>query len=123
MGRQRDILPGNRQMSYESLKNAAEHDKTASSGASKILGMCKQARVQRIDSPVERIDWVWIDTCCIDKSSSAELGKAINSMFKWYQEAQVCYAHMNDVEWNPKDPDGSRQSTWRILEAQVSQLG
>ena len=32
-------------------------------------------------------DWVWIDTCCIDKSSSAELSEAINSMFRWYSLA------------------------------------
>ena len=30
----------------------------------------------------------WIDTCCIDKSSSAELSEAINSMFRWYAELQ-----------------------------------
>lgn len=27
--------------------------------------------------------YVWIDTCCIDKTSSAELSEAINSMFFW----------------------------------------
>jgi len=39
-----------------------------------------------------------VDSCCIDKSSSAELSEAINSMFKWYQDAQVCYAYLSDVE-------------------------
>ena len=29
------------------------------------------------------LSYVWIDTCCIDKSSSAELTEAINSMFTW----------------------------------------
>ncbi|GMG36138.1 unnamed protein product [Aspergillus oryzae] len=42
-------------------------------------------------------DYVWIDTCCIDKTSSTELSKAINSMFLWYQEAKVCYAYLSDV--------------------------
>jgi hypothetical protein len=32
----------------------------------------------------------WVDSCCIDKSSSAELTEAINSMFRWYQEADKC---------------------------------
>jgi hypothetical protein len=41
--------------------------------------------------------YVWIDTCCIDKTSSAELNEAINSMFWWYQNAVVCYAYLNDV--------------------------
>ena len=42
-------------------------------------------------------DWIWIDTCCIDKRSSAELSEAINSMYLWYREAQVCYAYLSDV--------------------------
>ncbi|CAJ0551490.1 Ff.00g114200.m01.CDS01 [Fusarium sp. VM40] len=42
-------------------------------------------------------EWVWIDTCCIDKSSSAELQESINSMYKWYRESDVCYAYLSDV--------------------------
>lgn len=42
--------------------------------------------------------WVWVDTCCIDKSSSAELSEAINSMYHWYKEADVCYAYLEDVD-------------------------
>jgi hypothetical protein len=42
-------------------------------------------------------DCVWIDTCCIDKRSSAELSEAINSMYRWYQNAVVCYAYLEDV--------------------------
>jgi hypothetical protein len=45
----------------------------------------------------------WIDTCCIDKTSSAELTEAINSMFNWYRDAQICYAYLQDVE-NDEDP-------------------
>ena len=41
--------------------------------------------------------WIWIDTCCIDKTSSTELSEAINSMFRWYACAEVCYAHLEDV--------------------------
>ncbi|KAI0692862.1 heterokaryon incompatibility protein-domain-containing protein [Cerioporus squamosus] len=41
--------------------------------------------------------WVWIDTCCIDKTSSADLSEAINSMFRYYSLAQVCYAYLKDV--------------------------
>lgn len=35
--------------------------------------------------------WAWVDTCCIDKTSSAEPSEAINSMFMWYQNCAVCY--------------------------------
>jgi hypothetical protein len=30
------------------------------------------------------IQYFWVDTCCIKKSSDAELTEAINSMFRWY---------------------------------------
>ncbi|EME40379.1 hypothetical protein DOTSEDRAFT_91559 [Dothistroma septosporum NZE10] len=49
------------------------------------------------------LDWVWVDTCCIDKSSSAELAEAINSMFRWYRDSAICYVYLDDVpdltEW------------------------
>lgn len=40
---------------------------------------------------------LWADTCCIDKSSNAELTEAINSMFHWYQMAARCYVYLSDV--------------------------
>jgi hypothetical protein len=41
--------------------------------------------------------WIWIDTCCIDKSSSAELQEAINSMYRWYRQAGACIVYLSDV--------------------------
>ncbi|KAI0740644.1 heterokaryon incompatibility protein-domain-containing protein [Earliella scabrosa] len=46
--------------------------------------------------------WIWIDTCCIDKTSSTELSEAINSMFTWYSFSEVCFAYLDDV---PSDCD------------------
>jgi hypothetical protein len=43
------------------------------------------------------LDYAWVDTSCIDKSSSAELSEAINSMFTWYKNASICYAYLSDV--------------------------
>jgi hypothetical protein len=48
------------------------------------------------------LKYAWVDTCCIDKTSSAELSEAINSMFKWYQQAAVCFAFLED--WEPEQP-------------------
>mgnify|MGYP003624114238 CR=1 FL=1 len=39
----------------------------------------------------------WVDSCCINKDSSAELSEAINSIFRWYREAVKCYAYLSDV--------------------------
>ena len=56
----------------------------------KLLDTCKLAKK-------DRYEWVWLDTCCIDKQSSAELSEAINSMYRWYGNAQICYAYLHDV--------------------------
>ncbi|KAH7394809.1 heterokaryon incompatibility protein-domain-containing protein [Pyrenochaeta sp. MPI-SDFR-AT-0127] len=55
----------------------------------------------------------WIDTCCIDKSSSAELQEAINSMFRWYQNAKRCYVYLYDVLRNSSDGDDLGSSRWK----------
>ncbi|KAB5545471.1 heterokaryon incompatibility protein-domain-containing protein [Coniochaeta sp. 2T2.1] len=72
---------------------------TLEKGYSKIVAACRQARrqaddVQYVDEP---LDWIWIDTCCIDKSSRAELSEAINSMYLWYSHSNVCFAFLSDV--------------------------
>ncbi|KAK4120302.1 HET-domain-containing protein [Parathielavia appendiculata] len=59
-------------------------------GFAKVQGACALARRQDYD-------YIWIDTCCIDKSSSAELSEAINSMYRWYRNSAVCYAYLSDV--------------------------
>ncbi|KAK4032864.1 vegetative incompatibility protein-like protein HET-E-1 [Parachaetomium inaequale] len=46
---------------------------------------------------MDTLEWVWVDTCCIDKTSSAELSEAINSMYAWYRDSEVCYVYLEDV--------------------------
>lgn len=60
-------------------------------GWQKIDNCRKQARA-------DGWKYVWIDTCCIDKSSSAELSEAINSMYQWYAGSAICYAYMADYD-------------------------
>ncbi|KAI1786351.1 HET-domain-containing protein [Ganoderma leucocontextum] len=59
--------------------------------------------------------YIWIDSCCIDKSSSSELSEAINSMYAWYARADVCYAYLADVPpGDDHEAQGSlfRESRW-----------
>jgi hypothetical protein len=56
----------------------------------KITPACKKALKRGFD-------YVWIDTCCIDKSSSAELQEAVNSMFNWYSQSSICFVYLEDV--------------------------
>jgi hypothetical protein len=46
----------------------------------------------------EGIPYVWIDTCCIDKTSSADLKESFNSMYRWYANSKVCFAYLVDVQ-------------------------
>jgi hypothetical protein len=73
-----------------------QHFRKASekTGFAKIKSACAQARA-------DGLEYIWVDTNCIDKSSSAELSEAINSMFAWYKNSHVCYVYLADVE----DPD------------------
>ena len=65
-------------------------------GRDKIKGCCSLASA-------EGFDYVWIDTCCIDKTSSDELSESINSMYRWYHNSTICYAYLNDVD-SSQDP-------------------
>lgn len=49
------------------------------------------------------IDYVWMDTCCIDKSSSTELQLSLNSMFRWYARSAICVVYLSDFELEMKD--------------------
>ncbi|KAL1948059.1 hypothetical protein VTO73DRAFT_12134 [Trametes versicolor] len=56
----------------------------------KIKDFCKVAREAGF-----RL--AWNDACCIDKTSSAELSEAINSMYEWYRLSDMCYVYLADV--------------------------
>jgi hypothetical protein len=58
-------------------------------GSQKVIQTCRLA-IQ------DGYEYAWIDTCCIDKSSSAELTEAISSMFNWYKRSSRCYVYLGD---------------------------
>ncbi|KAH8819884.1 heterokaryon incompatibility protein-domain-containing protein [Xylogone sp. PMI_703] len=56
--------------------------------------------------------YAWVDTCCIDKSSSAELSEAINSMFQWYTQSEICYAYLPDLHPEVSLKEGLSKCRW-----------
>lgn len=77
-------------------------------GWKKIIGCCRLAMG-------DKMEYVWVDSCCIDKTSSAELSEAINSMFRWYRDAGICYAYLSDVSGpleKANNKDAFRFSKW-----------
>ncbi len=77
----------NQEVTYRDLVDVVANSKL---GYTKIQFCGRQARL-------DGLEYFWVDSCCIDKSSSAELAEAINSMFRWYQNATKCYVYLSDV--------------------------
>ncbi|KAI8625495.1 heterokaryon incompatibility protein-domain-containing protein [Xylariaceae sp. FL1651] len=81
---------GDEEVSFSDMSEGS-HESRDGKKYRKLLRCCKQVIS-------DGLEYVWIDTCCIDKRSSAELSEAINSMFSWYQQAIICYAYLEDVD-------------------------
>ncbi|KAK5701876.1 hypothetical protein LTR97_004694 [Elasticomyces elasticus] len=62
-------------------------------GYQKIRRCCELSRERGFE-------YTWIDTCCVDKTSSAELSETINSMFAWYRDSAECFVFMDDLAVN-----------------------
>ncbi|KAE8154094.1 hypothetical protein BDV25DRAFT_136240 [Aspergillus avenaceus] len=101
------------EVTFEEMESKTEEEiKTVSTKEeerySKIINCCKQASLVGLEH-------VWVDTCCIKKSSTAELTDALVSMWQWYRKAQVCYVYLADVP-SGEDPCAAdsrfRKSDW-----------
>ena len=102
---------GEEEVSFHDLQNKKPEQLDGSKGYMKIKGCCAIATL-------DMYNYVWIDTCCIDKTSSAELSEAINSMYRWYYNARICYVYLTDVwigqerEYISRSVPEFRESRW-----------
>lgn len=92
---------GPEELTYEDMRAGPSDAARRKQGFAKVQGFC-----DRVCDPASGLecDYIWVDTCCIDKTSSAELSETINSMFKWYGNAVVCFAFLDDVTADGKKP-------------------
>ena len=96
---------GEDEVSFQELRSSSGNNKA---GYDKIRGCCEMA-------VSDGFQYAWVDTCCIDKTSSAELSEAINSMYNWYRHSDVCYVYLPDVAANlgtKATEDAIRKSRW-----------
>lgn len=77
------------EVSYQEMSNLSRSVKKRS-GYRKIINCAEEMKDLGYD-------FVWIDICSIDKSSSAELSESINSMYRWYRHSKTCLVFMADV--------------------------
>ncbi|KAL8982446.1 MAG: hypothetical protein Q9177_005270 [Variospora cf. flavescens] len=103
---------GEKEVSYQQMrKNRAE----TGPGLAKIHAFCTLALQKGYE-------WVWIDTCCIDKKSSAELSEAINSMFHWYSNAVECVELLAPRQLTLYDADWKEMGRKSALAAKIAAI-
>ncbi|CAF3580719.1 unnamed protein product, partial [Fusarium graminearum] len=95
---------GNDEVTFQDMTSVDPAEALELDRYSKLRESCKLARSLKLD-------YLWIDTCCIDKSSSAELSEAINSMFRWYAESTICLAFLQDVP--PSESEEEKKRAFR----------
>ncbi len=78
------------ELTFSDGQNLGSQSVSQKKGYLKIDFTCRQAEA-------DELRYAWIDTCCINQDSSAELSEAINSMFRWYQNAEKCYVYLSDI--------------------------
>ncbi|KAF2804373.1 HET-domain-containing protein [Mytilinidion resinicola] len=83
---------GKEEVNFEDMEANADMSKTVSKAGWRKIQFCAN------QAAADGLRYFWIDTCCIDKKNAVELGAAINSMFRWYQNAARCYAYLSDGE-------------------------
>ncbi|RYN70166.1 hypothetical protein AA0117_g10718 [Alternaria alternata] len=97
---------GEQEVVFDDLKDIV--DAQRKEGYRKIRFCAQQAKR-------DGLDYFWVDTCCIDKANNTELSRAINSMFRWYQNAKRCYVFLSDVANDTLEIDSKsalKQSRW-----------
>ncbi|KAF1953716.1 HET-domain-containing protein [Byssothecium circinans] len=82
---------GGEEVTLRDLQSPAASTKK---GFTKLKRCCEKAAS-------DGFHYVWIDTCCIDKTSSAELSESINSMYQWYKGSYICYVYLADFTITP----------------------
>jgi hypothetical protein len=90
-----------KEVTFEDIENGSGQDKA---GYEKIIFCAEQAAK-------DGLNYIWVDSCCIKKSSDPELSEAINSMYRWYSRAARCYVYLSDVSIGVEGGPFS-QSAW-----------
>ena len=83
-------------------------------GTGKSKAGCAKIHFCANQAAKDGLRYFWVDTCCIDKSSSMEISEAINSMFRWYHNAAKCYVYLSDVSIDGSvESNPSSQQRWK----------
>ncbi|KAF2022144.1 WD40 repeat-like protein [Aaosphaeria arxii CBS 175.79] len=95
----------NEEVTLQELQNSTRKRKRTIKSGFEKLEFCRQ------QAKNDGLQYYWVDTCCIDKTDKAELSYAINSMFRWYQDAARCYVYLPDVSSPLQNSSADSSST------------
>ncbi|RMZ68247.1 HET domain [Pyrenophora seminiperda CCB06] len=90
------------EVSYQDYLSGIHKDKKGYSKIKKTLSLARTSE----------IPYAWVDTCCINKSDSAELTETINSMYTWYQRSALCYVYLSDLDINSNFDEDMTGCRW-----------
>jgi hypothetical protein len=99
---------GDEEVVFDDLKSLGSMEDIEANkpeGQKKIQFCAQQAKC-------DGLEHFWVDTCCIDKANHTELSEAINSMFRWYQNANKCYVFLSDIEGPSSENSDDLPQSW-----------
>jgi Heterokaryon incompatibility protein (HET) len=95
---------GKEEVIFQDMDASADMSKAVNKAGWRKIQFCAE------QAAADGLQYFWVDTCCIDKRNAVELGAAINSMFRWYQNAARCYVYLSDV--SKPDTGADDQRAW-----------
>jgi hypothetical protein len=100
---------GKEEVIFQDMEDNSDMSKTVSKAGWRKIQFCAE------QAAADNLQYFWVDTCCIDKENAVELGAAINSMFRWYQNAARCYVYLSDVSkpYNGADSEKAWEKAFR----------
>ncbi|KAI0746118.1 heterokaryon incompatibility protein-domain-containing protein, partial [Earliella scabrosa] len=105
-------MEGYPEKTYQDVLEAQTKSKKSRRSVFSHLRSKKIEQASRV-TKAHGVNYIWIDSCCIDKTNGPELSEAINSMYQWYGQAKICYAFLDDVI----DPTDSTMSVQPLDDA------
>ncbi|KAK5652021.1 hypothetical protein OQA88_10924 [Cercophora sp. LCS_1] len=84
------------EVSFQDFRDLKRSDDVSVAVVRRKAGFVKVGQCCRL-AKSQGLRYAWVDTCCIDKTSSAELSESINSMFAWYQSSTICFVYLADI--------------------------
>ena len=90
---------------FQGVQTISIYDLESSSPNIKLQTLCKLVRSLGFQ-------WVWSDTCCIDKKDNVVLQESLVAMFTWYRGSSLTIVYLRGVWSQSQQPGDLWKSIW-----------